>query len=313
MFGFRKKSSSSAPPGRSRQTARSQPGAPVFSYHASRSVRPNATVRSEQPAVTAASTQRRNTQRKWFKRVPVIVGAIIALVYVALNLPVSGNPKIVPAKDARGGIFLRPAAAYHESAQRLLGSSLLNTNKVTINTDRLERQLEAEFPELADVTVSLPLVGTRPVVYLEPASPTIILATASVEVFVLDESGRALITAAQVPGLGKLSLPVVKDDSGLPVKLGQTVLPSSNIAFITEVVAQLKAKQLTIEGLTLPAGLSELDVKVKGTPYIVKFNLMGNAREETGAYLATKQYLEQQRKTPSTYIDVRVPDRAYYR
>jgi hypothetical protein len=310
---FRKKSSDSASAGRSRQTARSQNSAPVFSYHASRSVRPNATVRNEQPVITAASTQRRNTQRKWFKRAPVIVGAIILLVYIGLNLPVSGNPKIVPAKDTKGGIFLRPAATYYETTQRLLGGSLLNTNKVTINTDRLEQQLQAEFPELAEVTISLPLIGTRPLVYLEPATPTLMLTTAGVEVFVLDQDGRALITAAQVPGLSKLGLPVVKDDSGLPVKLGGTVLPRSQVAFITEVVGQLKAKQLTVDSMSLPAGLSELDVKVKDVPYFVKFNLMGSAREETGAYLATKQYLEQQRKIPGSYVDVRVPDRAYYR
>jgi len=54
-------------------------------------------------------------------------------------------------------------------------------------------------------------------------------------------------------------------------------------------------------------------VKVKGVPYNVKFNLMGDARAEAGTYLAVKQRLEAGHVTPGSYIDVRVDERAYYK
>jgi hypothetical protein len=52
---------------------------------------------------------------------------------------------------------------------------------------------------------------------------------------------------------------------------------------------------------------------MNGVGYFVKFNLHGNAREEAGAFLAVKEYLESSHKTPGEYVDVRVENRAYYK
>jgi len=103
----------------------------------------------------------------------------------------------------------------------------------------------------------------------------------------------------------------VSDQSGLQITPGHVVLDSSSVAFITEVAGQLKAQHLSAASMTLPSGGSELDVKVQGTPYVVKLNLRGSAREETGTYLAVKQQLGA--KQAGQYIDVRVAGRAYYK
>jgi len=119
--------------------------------------------------------------------------------------------------------------------------------------------------------------------------------------------------AAQATGLAKLALQVVEDQSGLTITLGRAALPRANVAFITEVLGQLTAKKIKVSTLTLPVGASELDVRVEGASYITKYNLHGDARAEVGAFLATKQYLEAQHKTPTSYIDVRVDNKVYYK
>lgn len=316
MFFKRKnKPSSTIPAGRYRQPARSQPqrNAAVFSYHAQRTTRPTGTVRGEHPVVTAASKERRLWRIKWFKRSPLMVAFVVLLVFVGLNVPVSDSPKLLAVNDGNGGIFLRTSATYGEMTSKLLNASFWNSNKLTIDTHKLEAELEAQFPELADVRVSIPFIGTQPTVHLQPTSPSLILSTGATDVFVVDETGRALILASKVRGIAKLGLPVVQDGSGLPITLGEAVLPSSSVTYITEVAGQLKAKQVAIDSLLLPEGTSELHLKISGAGYIVKFNLMGDARAEVGTFLAVKQKLDGEHKTPREYIDVRVDERAYYR
>ena len=65
--------------------------------------------------------------------------------------------------------------------------------------------------------------------------------------------------------------------------------------------------------MTLPPAASELDVKIAGKPYFVKFNLQADdARRQAGTFLATQAQLQRKGITPAQYIDVRVEGRAYY-
>ncbi len=281
----------------------------VFSYHANRAAaRPGAAGRQEQTPPAAA---RRKKHFTVLSRGPFIALMVVAIALVGLNLFLSGAPQVTPVSTARSAIFLRSQQTYEDAARQVLGKSFLNSNKLTINTDRVAQDLRTQFPELTHVTVSVPFVGNAVNVAIEPATPQLLLSSGG-DLFVVDDSGRALISAKQVPHIEKLGLPVITDQSGLPVVLGKPALPSTSVSFITEVVGQLKAKKLDIGSLTLPVGTSELDVRLSGAPYVVKFNLRGDARGEAGTYLAVKQQLERDHKTPATYIDVRVEERAYY-
>lgn len=289
---------------------------PVFSYHA-RSARtdPNAK-RSKLLWVNAADkpVSPRKPAKSRSRRVFVVVGSILLVALLLNGLFLSRDPLVVPVADAGGRqALLRAQSTYQQAAQAIFGSSLANTNKLTVNTARVAEELTRQFPELEQVSVTLPLFGRQPVVYVQPAKPVLLFRASNGGVFVLDKNGRAVMDASLAKGLDKLGLPVVEDRSGLPVTAGSSALPSGNIAFITEVVGQLKAKKLKISSLTLPAGTSQLDVRIEGVRYYVKFNLRGDARAEAGAFLAVKKHLERSRKTPNSYVDVRVENRAYYR
>jgi hypothetical protein len=219
----------------------------------------------------------------------------------------------VSADTAGRQALLRSEETYYQAARSVLGDSFSNTTKLSIDTKRVALALKQQFPELELVSLTLPILGHQPVIYLQPAQPALLLKPATGGAFVLDVSGRVLADVSRLPRLEKLGLAVVEDQSGLSAELGQTALPSDNVSFITEVIGQLKAKQLVVVSLVLPPGASELDLKLKGKPYFVKFNLRGDARAEAGAFLAVKKHLERQRKTPGSYIDVRVENKAYYR
>jgi hypothetical protein len=169
-----------------------------------------------------------------------------------------------------------------------------------------------QFPELANVSVTIPLVAHRPIIYIQLAQAAVILINNS-GAYVLDTSGRTLLAAINAASLQLPSLPIINDQSGLKLESGHQALPATDIGFIQTVVAQLAAKHITVSSMTLPAAASELDVHLSGQPFFAKFNLENNdPLQQAGTLLATMAQLQKQNITPAQYIDVRVDGRAYY-
>jgi hypothetical protein len=305
MF-FKKRTPTNA--GRTRVTQPLQRG-PVFSYANSRSVRPGASSRSI--SERQQETLRRGPRFPWLKRAPATVSLLLLAVVAFAILQLSDNAKVVTAGTTKRQVFLRDHKVYEDAAQRLF-SPLLNSNKLTVNAGGVAADLKKQFPELIAVSVSLPVLGDRPVVYIQPAKPKVILVAQS-GMFVLDSNGRALISGNQVPRLDELGIPVVNDQSGLPITVGRAALPKGTVDFIEEVVGQLQASKITITSLAFPAGTNELHARIEGAGYYIKFNLHGQAREEVGAFIAVKKHLEVLKKSPAEYVDVRVENKAYYK
>jgi len=282
----------------------------AFSYHANRS--------EQEYNLGRLQPREQDTRRKerlvryWRQRLGVLVAGIIAIACILDILHLSATPKIIVLSNSSSGSFLQSTAVYQRAAGKLFASSILNANKITVNTDQVARQLQSQFPELSDVSITLPLVGHRPIVYVVPAMPGLFLTSAQSS-FVLDSSGKVLAPATAT-GLSAPHLPTVTDQSGLTAKVGASVLPSDSVNFIKAVVAELQLKGIQTKSLVLPASAYELDVYPEGVGYYVKFNLhSADAMQQVGTYLALRQRLQSQNITPGAYIDVRVDGRAYYK
>jgi cell division septal protein FtsQ len=253
----------------------------------------------------------------WLERTGRRAGVLLLSVAIVVSLvnilSVSPHARIEPltSSKAADGALLRSHAEYQAAADKLLGSSIWNRNKITINTDQISHQLAAEFPELSSASVTLPLLAHRPTVYVQPAEASLVVA-ADNGAFVIDQNGRALMPSSNLPTAR--NLPQVVDQSGLQIGTGRQVLPSDNVAFIQTVQYELGAKHVHISSMVLPAAARELDAYIEGQPYFVKFNLANDdARQQAGTYLATAAELHRQHTTPKHYIDVRVDGRAYYK
>jgi hypothetical protein len=243
------------------------------------------------------------------------VGVILALGLLINSLILSDQAKvtIVPTEGSQH-VFLRDKEVYSAAASDLLTRSWANTTKLTVDTRQLAAAMRQQFPELEHVSVTLPIFSHQPEFVVRAAPLALLLKSSDGgSLFVIDNAGRALINASQVSGIGTFGLVVVEDQSGLPIHLGHSALPKAQVSFITEVLRQLKAKGVEVTSGVLPKGTSEFDLRITGQQYAVKFNLRGDARVETGAFLAVKEQLEREHKTPAAYIDVRVDNRAYYR
>ncbi len=255
----------------------------------------------------------RHLGRFWLQRAGLII-LLLAILASAVNvLSLSTDAKVLPLTTAANQGLLRNKTVYEAAASQQLGSSIWNRNKITIDTARLSRGLMTQFPELSSVSVTIPLLAHRPLVYVEAAQPALILSTDN-GAFIIDTTGKALVSSSSPAGLNQPDLPIITDQSGLRIQTNHQALPTADISFVQTVITELAAKQLSVSAMTLPAAASELDVHISGQPYFVKFNLENNdPREQAGTFLATINQLHRQNVTPSQYVDVRVDGRAYYK
>lgn len=292
----------------------SSPNTTVFSYHAYRSVRDDSSGRSIAQNLLQDERSRRSSKFQGNLTLSIVVGIIlVALAGAVLHL--TTTPKLVILGDSTSRIFLQNENVYQEAAHKDLAGSILNGNKATFDATHVSDELRNQFPELAAVSISLPIIGSQPTIYIQPVDPQLVLQNTSGHRYILDDSGRVLASdTAQVMHGVAFSVPTILDESGLPITIGNLALPNSTVSYITEVAGQMHAAGVGVSSYILPGGgASELDAQITGESYIVRFNLHGNARIEVGDYLATKQYLSQNNKNPSQYIDVMVDGRSYYK
>ena len=285
----------------------------VFSYynnHASRA--PKSTTKDG--TRTLPKKIRKNVDhRRWARNMPALLALMAVFISVLYCLGLSNTPQIVITPlDASAVPPLRSKQVYQAGAQAILKQSILSSTKLTISTSNFQKAFLQKFPEVSDVSLSLPIVSQQPVVTLEEAQPAMLLQSGNKTV-VLDQNGRVIMDSQSLLPNVRSKLTTVVDQSGLPPTLGKTVLAGTNVQYINTVVAQLAAKHLTVQKLTLPPQSQELDVYLAGLPYFVKFDFNTDAREAAGTFLAVKANLDSQSKTPTSYVDVRISGRAYYK
>lgn len=291
---------------RSRQPTNQNQRTAVFSYYSNRQARPDAADKPKEPL-------KRPRKRTWARKTSTFVLLVGGVGIVIVSSIVTPQPQVKVLGDVTNQAFLQDVEVYKSAAQQILASSAFNRNKLTFDSDKINQQMRQTFPELAAVSVSLPIFGWQPTVYVQAFSPSVVLVGSSTGDFVLDPDGRAFAPDGLKTGLDKLQAPIVRDQSGLKIIERQIALPSSQVAFITEVYGQLKTKNIPIAGIILPPQPGELHIQVRDKPYVIRFNLYGNAREGAGRYLATISYLDSKGETPGEYIDVRVDGRVFYR
>jgi hypothetical protein len=302
------------PPGR-RRPADKRISSGAFSYYSQRSQSVERSRRRS--AVEPNEPPKRDWSHYWSfakQRFGLIIVTIVAIICVINALRLNSVANVESLNGASKGYLLHSKQEYEASVHDLLDKSILNGNKLTVNTAKFEAEMKARYPELSSVEVALPLAGHRPTVYIRISEPSFVLVGSNSQSFVIDENGVALIPTVNVPNLNELDLPVIKDESGLELEQGKTILSSSSVSFISIILAQLKASNVPVSRLVLPTAASELDAFIAGKSYYVKFNLNSkNPTQEVGSYIATAKHLQKQGANPKEYIDVRVEGRAYYR
>jgi len=281
---------------------------PAFSYYASQRTPETTERRSSPRQETPQPTKRTLRLPRSLAQVPFWLLLTVAVVCLVKVLFLSTSPKVVIlGSTSVSSTYAQSVSVYAAAAQAQLRSSLTSHSKLTVNLNGTSSALEHQFPELQAVSMTVPLVSNRPIVHVQIAQPSVIVQTGQGN-YALNKSGIVLAKLRTMPS----GVPVVSDQSGGTPSPGKQYLASSTVSFVQTVAYQFSAAQLPIATFVLPsASLYELDVRLDAKPYTIKCNLQGDPLVQSGAAIATLQHLGA--STPASYLDVRVPDRVYYK
>lgn len=240
------------------------------------------------------------------------LGLVIFIFFAVIGLIVTLNKEpsieIINKDKQASSIGGRSSEEYQAIVNQIFSQTPLNRTKITISSEEIEKSLLEALPEATDISVVLPVISRTPIVYVRVAEPVSNLRVGK-NIFLIDEKGRALKQIEKAnPGL----LSIV-DKSGLSVEVGKQIIPQAHLQFIKEVQRQLKEKNITVSSATLTELPNELHVSIEGKKYIAKFNLVGDPRLQSGTLIASQKELDRKGIAPSSYIDVRVEERAYYK
>lgn len=288
---------------RRRGSYRVAPRTQPYSYYNNRTA-----AQTTQPGLSSRLRAGTETPKmSWYRKKSIRLWASIVITgVVVLELTFLSSNGRVTVIDSSGNLDRDvDVVAYEKTFDDLLGSNILNRNKLTVDTNGIALKMQSAHPELESVTVITPLIGIRPSLYIHVSEPVFTLKQ--------DASSYVLSAAGYITGRGVASsLPTVIDETGEEVRVAKQLLPSSHVAFMQTVWYQLTQQGIQVDSLALPRGKAfEVDVRLKEKTYYLKFNVTEDAARQSGAAVAVMKQLGN--GTPKEYIDVRVPGKAYYK
>ncbi len=238
------------------------------------------------------------------KRLPIYLSIFVIGVSV-MYCSILGNTVSVVLPDTT----LYSKEFYTSQVGAVLNSSVFNHSKLTLNIRAFKAAIQAKLPEVSDVTVSIPLIGRKPIVGLSIIPAQYLLSLPDASSYIVGATGVVLANARGLASSSYSNLQVLQEDVPLKVNVGKAIMTETDINFIQTVAANLHSAGQTVSSLELPVGASELFVHLKGESYVIKFALNRDARQQVGAYLAVKNKLGG--NVPMSYVDVRIGERVY--
>jgi hypothetical protein len=239
-----------------------------------------------------------------------LLGALdfgVLLLFLAIfiySLIIRPEPKI-----AANSYTYHPAATYQQAAQEQL-KSLTSRNKLTINEDQIIKNLQSEFPEIANARLELPVISQIPTLHLTIAEPALVLKN-NKSSYIVSSIGTVVDKAE---GFSRSKeLPSVEDQADFDLKPGSPAFSRESTSFIVDVWRYTKASNINVASMVLPVRPMELNLKTTDKPYFVKFYLGGDAVLQTGQFVAARNQFEKDGVNPSEYLDVRIQGKIFYK
>jgi len=244
----------------------------------------------------------------------IIVCSLFILFIVTIYIViVSPNANIVIVQPSGFNYQGLSMSQYKHAVDKALNASIYNRFKPTLSTYDVTASLNKSLPDVGYVTVTVPLIGSTPTVYIQLAQP-ILMYQDAVNSYIIDSNGDIVADKSALSPTDISKLPVVSSSSNGNYSVGQQILSSDNVKFIHILQLAFKAKNITVSKYVIVPGTEQLNVYLANESYYIKFDLhQSDALQQVGTYLAAITTLRQQGIVPSQYINVMVSGRAFYK
>ncbi len=263
--------------------------------------------RANQRRAERAKFARQQTVRRWRNLVRnffLSVLAAILLLLIGSRMMVTGATVVTDDPELSSKLEV--------AANNYLGSSLFRNFKIGVDRASMAQELTQNNPEAGEVRVSLPLFSTEVKVEVTGRKSAALLITdPDNPVYVID--GEGVIFAEAGEGADLTALPVIRDSTGINPELGQSVTSPTVARFILIMNNRLPEFGYTPVEYEVGEALRQVNIKVKDKPYILKTSTEQGAGQQLAVLRFATNWLQQHKKAPQDYLDLRVDDRVYFR
>lgn len=291
-------------PGSKRNNRQSNPVA--FSYYA------------KAPSSSQRNTGRNEDRTSYIKKlghrfrvshIPsyiALVSIVTAIIYSSI---LQTDPRVTVINVP--GSISRSQAQYQEIIQNEWKSSILYRSKLTVSTTDIRNNLSDQLTEIEKIEINLPLIGHRPKLVLTPAKPQLKYISTSGS-FYVSSSGYVLANSTAIKENTILGLPEVHDETDLKSEPGKQILTEVEVRYLNQLHRLLTGQNLKVKSMSLPKNAAnEVDIRLEGVGYYIKFSTLGDVRQGVGSYLVVKSKLDAEGKIPQQYVDVRVDEKVF--
>ena len=190
-------------------------------------------------------------------------------------------------------------------AMKIKQGSLRQGNLVTLGAGQFADDLKKKDPLILSVELKRKWFHTLQIV-VNLKQPGLGWTTGN-QSYLVDRDGT-IIDAFPIGSL----LPVVIDDSNLPVKIGQRIVATQFVTFVVELIPHIPEYGPVVTKIVVKETTVDLYVTTnKG--YQIIFDTSRNAIDELADLKGVLASIATQKKSPTSYIDLRIPNKAYFK
>lgn len=254
------------------------------------------------------SKRTKRINRENLLRMTVVKNAAIALLLIFIawtSLLLSDEPII----SFRDNTSIVGVDRYSQKIQGILGSSVLNANKLTFRSSDVEKEIKEFFPEVSDVSVDTFILGKKPNIRLTVMELPLKISVDGKD-YLVAENGK-LVGKTTDFSLIKNTV-TVRDETGFEPEIGSSILRSDDMHFVITLKKLLGEKGITLEYVKIPVTPREIYVKAIGKNYEVRMFLEDDPYAQVGSWLATEKVVGERGETISRYIDVRAGEKVFW-
>lgn len=270
-------------------------------------------VEARKQSVTQRQIDNKKRRQNQLKKRRIIIfstlalGLFVLMRYQVTSYDVKTDPS-VKLSDTQKADYSSTMLNYSNSNAPLKQQWVIDKAALSIDTI-------SHHPEVRQVILSTRQpFSTKVVAKLEFRKPIFIWRGVG-ETYFIDKDG-VLFSENMYKTSAEKNLPVIEDQGGVAPDPGQTVLTDtivSDIALLYKLMPGLYPIPVKVNQIILPPAAREIRAKLDGLPYYVKFSTERPVTDQIGELKQVVDHLNNSKVTPSEYIDVRVPDKSFYK
>jgi cell division septal protein FtsQ len=191
-----------------------------------------------------------------------------------------------------------------DQANTAMQKMWLSENLLTLREEKLAEAMKEHDSRLREVSLRRQWPNALLIKVVE-RQPSLNWQTGG-QTYLLDNDGSVIGISNDA------AKPTVVDTSNLPVKPKDKIAPARFIEFCLAMVEQVTALDLNVVSLRITDTTNEVQATTnKG--YAIKFDTTRDVASQISDLALVLDTLSKQQKTPTEYIDLRIPGKAYYR